>query len=364
MSTNITSLTTYDNLTIEEVVSRGNMFTLLKARTETKYVILKVATNRDGMSESLLRREYELMASLAHQSIVSVIGLCDAEEYGLAIIMEYIAGETLDIALRSSHSNGWCDKIIDDILAATKYLHRRGITHNDLKPQNIIVNSNGHARIVDFGLSSTDDSIYSGVIGGSNGFTAPEVLEHGKPAGPRSDIYSIGQLIGVISSRYSKIVKRCTAREPMARYGNIAELEHALQLKRRTPLYIILTSIVLIIIALSITPLIEQSVATNKLETEQATAHNSLDSLYRATIVDIERQPYKEFAGIVRNNYLQHAYQYLMSLDENNRLGAEMVLSEHIHTLDSIMLTRPTILSVDPSLQSDLINRFNSNEIF
>lgn len=111
------------------------------------------------------------------------------------------------------------------------YLHHRGIIHNDLKPDNIIVTRNGAARIIDFGLSASSDSIYRGCIGGTIGFSAPEILSGSGPSMTTSDIYSIGRLIEYLfgGRRYQNIVRRCTAIAPEARPQDIRHLRQMIR---------------------------------------------------------------------------------------------------------------------------------------
>lgn len=183
-------------------ISEDQMFRILKARKSSKYVILKTPVVPDAMSLDILRREYELACNLYHPCIVVTIGFEEMTPAGPAIVMEYIDEVTLE---------GFCSKafepskdrlkaVLQDTLDVVDYLHHRGIIHNDLKPDNIIVSGNGTARIIDFGLSASNDSVYRGCIGGTIGFSAPEILSGSGPSMTTSDIYSIGR-------RYQNIVR-------------------------------------------------------------------------------------------------------------------------------------------------------------
>ena len=192
------------------IISEGRMFRIHKARRGTKYIILKSAVHKDAMTTEFLRREYELGNTLSHSSIVTTLGFEEDTPAGPALILEYVEGQSLDEFLSAGPSDSAKDCIIDDILDGVDYLHHRGVLHNDIKPSNIVVNPHGAARIIDFGLSISDDSVYKGCMGGSPGYSAPEIMAGKGPAGAASDIYSIGLLIRQMSGRkYRRIIDRC-----------------------------------------------------------------------------------------------------------------------------------------------------------
>ena len=212
-------------------ISEGQMFRILKARKGSKYVILKTPVVSDAMSLDILRREYELACNLYHPCIVVTIGFEEKTPEGPAIVMEYIDGTKLRDFLTSAPAKEQRKAVLQDILDGVDYLHHRGIIHNDLKPDNIIVTRNGAARIIDFGLSASSDSIYRGCIGGTIGFSAPEILSGSGPSMTTSDIYSIGRLIEYLfgGRRYQNIVRRCTAIAPEARPQDIRHLRQMIR---------------------------------------------------------------------------------------------------------------------------------------
>ena len=156
------------------IISEGRMFRIHKARRGTKYIILKSAVRNDAMTTEFLRREYELGSTLSHSCIVTTLGFEEDTPAGPALILEYVEGQSLDEFLSAGPSDSAKDCIIDDILDGVDYLHHRGVLHNDIKPSNIVINPHGAARIIDFGLSISDDSVYKGCMGGSQGYSVTE----------------------------------------------------------------------------------------------------------------------------------------------------------------------------------------------
>lgn len=207
------------------------MFCVYKARMNSKYVTLKTPRHPDAMLHDMLLREYELSNTLSHPAIVTTLAFSDATPCGTAIIREYVEGVTLADYLEREPTIKERDAIVHDMLDAVAYLHRRGISHNDLKPENIIIGRGSSVHIIDFGLSLSDDSAYRGCVGGTPEFTAPEVLRDGTVEGNSSDIYSLGALVAYIydNKRYNSIVRCAMNIAPEQRYSSVDELRTAMR---------------------------------------------------------------------------------------------------------------------------------------
>lgn len=236
-SVDVSGVSRQDGIVILGTISEGRIFRTLKARHGTRYVALKAAVEDNAMSVSLLRREYELCRDLSHPCVVSILGFDEDTPAGPAIEMEYISGRTLDEFVATVPSAAQRRAVLNDILDGMDYLHHRGILHNDLKPDNIVINANGAARIIDFGLSVSEDSVYAGAVGGTCGYSAPEILQGDGSAGVASDIYSLGLIINLLfgGRRYRRVARRCSRPEPAERFQNIPDLRKALAATDRRP---------------------------------------------------------------------------------------------------------------------------------
>ena len=331
-----------NHYSIIETISEGRVFRLFKARYGTKYVILKTTHIQDAMHSEILRREYEMGKTLSHACIVSTLAFEENTPVGPAIVLEYIDGVTL-----GEYKSPGTEHLLHDILDGVDYLHHRGILHNDIKPDNIIINKLGHARIIDFGLSSSYDSIYTGVIGGSEGFTAPEILQGEGYAGASSDIYSLGLIIQLLfGNKYQKIVKKCTMLEPEARYQSIGELKRALFLKRALPWAVCASILVLIITFFAILPTAHRIEQTSKEAYYKAEATAFLDSAYQTTLQRIKKLPYNESAKGAKDFYLKYYNDIYLQLPNEKRSAFNEVLSEQIAVLDSLSQGLPTLLNL------------------
>ena len=336
-----------NHYSIIETISEGRVFRLFKARYGTKYVILKTTHIQDAMHSEILRREYEMGKTLSHACIVSTLAFEENTPVGPAIVLEYIDGVTL-----GEYKSAVPEHLLHDILDGVDYLHHRGILHNDIKPDNILINKLCNARIIDFGLSSSYDSIYTGVIGGSEGFTAPEILHPSVtepvevPGGYKasSDIYSLGLIIQLLfGNKYQKIVKKCTMLEPEARYQSIGELKRALFLKRALPWAVCAGILVLIIAFFAILPTAHRIEQTSKEANYKAEATAFLDSAYQTTLQRIKKLPYNESAKGAKDFYLKYYNDIYSQIPNEKRPAFDEVLSEQIAILDSLSQGLPTL---------------------
>ena len=341
---------------IESTISEGKIFVLHKARRGTKYVILKTTRIKDAMFTEILHREYEIGLTLSHACIVSTIAFKKDTPVGTAIVMEYIDGVTLTHYLsQSTPSNKQRKHILNNILDGIDYLHHKGVLHNDIKPDNIIINKLGYARIIDFGLSSSYDSIYSGVIGGSEGYSAPEILNGNGHAGAPSDIYSLGLIIRELSpKKYKKISAKCTQIDPSLRYQSIGKLKKAIILTDSKP-YLITSIIAIAIIAFfALLPTAKEIQTVSQEADYKAEISYSLDSAYQNTLKRIEMFPFHETAHAARDFYLMYCNNIYSTLPQEKRSAYDAVLSEQIVVLDSLTKGLPTILTL-PNEEQDSI---------
>lgn len=145
-----------------------------------------------------MRREVHAVRHLAHPHIVAVYDFADDGPYS-AVIMELVDGEDLDARVRRRGPLAPDDvaRLGTEIAAALSAAHARGILHRDVKPQNILIERSGRARLADFGSArmAGDATITrTGAVVGTLAYMAPEVIG-GARGDARSDVFSLGMTL-------------------------------------------------------------------------------------------------------------------------------------------------------------------------
>lgn len=320
------------------IICEERMFRIHLARKGSKHIILKSAAKPEAMTIELLKREYELGISLSHACIVSTLGFEEDTPVGPAIILEYIEGISLDEFLSKHPAKAAANRIIDDILDGVDYLHHRGILHNDLKPSNIVINRHGAARIIDFGLSISDDSAYRGCLGGSQGYSAPEILNGNGPSGAASDIYSIGILIKEITgNKYRKVIERCCCQDPSERYQNIHAIKRAIAFKRYLSTAVMTVILAIAIFIMNIYPKIGDIVTESSNNSLKNRLKAEMSSFYYPARDSLSRRPSYESAIAFKGEYLMQYIRFHDSIPAPQRLACEEIFAEQSAVLDSLM---------------------------
>jgi eukaryotic-like serine/threonine-protein kinase len=190
---------------ITGILGRGGMGVVYRAedkRIGRKVAIKTLTEGFSGQPEMLERFYREAQAGiLQHPNIVIVYDLGDEDGVPF-IVMEFVEGEPLDKLINSGRQISLIDKlsIIEQVCAGLGYAHRRGVVHRDIKPANVMVQPDGHAKIVDFGIARVQGSSVEGgltrtgnVIGTIH-YIAPERLK-GQPFDGRSDLFAVGVML-------------------------------------------------------------------------------------------------------------------------------------------------------------------------
>ncbi len=137
-----------------------------------------------------LAHEFQVLAGLRHPNIISVLDYGFDEEQQPFFTMSYLENAQAIVAAANGRSLPQKITLLLHTLEALAYLHRRGILHRDLKPDNVLVVGDT-VRVLDFGLAAAKEQATGSV--GSWLYIAPELLL-GQPASETSDLYSLGVL--------------------------------------------------------------------------------------------------------------------------------------------------------------------------
>ena len=282
---------------------------LYRVRKAGKYFVIKTSKEESGQSIALLQREYELSIGKSHPNIVSVFTYEHSTIVGPGIVMEYIDGRTLAEFLAEKPSFAQLRRVLEQLLQAVSYIHRCGLVHNDIKPDNIMVTrADNSVRLLDFGLSDNDAFYLARTLGCTPQYASPELQARSQEIDTRSDIYSLGVIMKeMFGSRYSRISARCTQRDKEKRYANADEVAKAVRRSDIRPkalfLLFAVTAVLLPILYGVYSVNAEQAriTAAGNAEAEYeekllSGIENSVDSIGMVHYAIVEKEKYYEFA--------------------------------------------------------------------
>ena len=184
-------------------IGEGGMAVVYRAydRALDRVVALKVLRPGYGDDTAFLarfQREARAAAGLDHPNIVTVFDVGQDEDWHY-IVMEYVEGQNLKDKIRdeSPFRVGQALDIAIQVCAAAGYAHRAGLVHCDLKPQNVLVTTNGRVKVTDFGIARAFSPGATGepeVVWGTPQYLSPEQAA-GNPPTSASDVYAIGVIL-------------------------------------------------------------------------------------------------------------------------------------------------------------------------
>jgi tRNA A-37 threonylcarbamoyl transferase component Bud32 len=251
---------------LEARIGAGGMSTVYRALDETlqrqvaiKLMNREVATDSDQLER--FRREARAVAQLSHPHIVGVIDAGE-DEGRPYIVFEYIEGETLKDRIRRQGRLPIAESVAYaiEIARALGAAHARHIVHRDVKPQNVLIDEEGSAKVTDFGIARTLDEeglTADGRVLGTTDYVSPEQAL-GQNVTGQSDLYAVGVVLyemltgevpfkgenqvavamkhvremlpdvqvkrPEVSAALAAVVDRATAKHQEDRYGDDAEL--------------------------------------------------------------------------------------------------------------------------------------------
>src|SRR5579884_970570 len=193
-----------DRYELEELVGSGGMSSVFRAhdRLLDRKVALKVLHQQysdDDEYVERFRREARSVASLSHPNIVTVIDRGDHEGRQF-IVFEYVEGDNLKrlIERRGPAPVATALELGIQIARGLSFAHQQGLVHRDVKPQNVLLNGDGQAKVTDFGIARSLDVQHgmtqTGTVLGTSDYIAPEQAQ-GQRVDEHTDVYSLGVVL-------------------------------------------------------------------------------------------------------------------------------------------------------------------------
>jgi eukaryotic-like serine/threonine-protein kinase len=193
-----------DRFELEELVGTGGMSSVYRAhdRLLDRKVALKVLHEQYSEDDDYVerfRREARAVASLSHPNIVGVIDRGEHADRQF-IVFEYVDGDNLKrmIERRGPAPVETALELGVQMARALSFAHQNGLIHRDVKPQNVLLNGDGHAKVTDFGIARSLDMqrgmTQTGTVLGTSDYIAPEQAQ-GHHVDDHTDVYSLGVVL-------------------------------------------------------------------------------------------------------------------------------------------------------------------------
>ena len=191
-----------DNYRIDKILGKGGMGIVYQAMDLglEKIVALKTLDPKLAQNKIFLKKfrsEAKSLARAENHNIVNVYALRDTK-IGLVMVMEYIDGETLADMMRRRKAIPYTEALsfYKQFLRAIHHAHQVGVIHRDIKPNNMMINRKGIAKVTDFGLAKIlqgdQQSTISQGVAGTLRYMSPEQVKGDDGIDHRTDIYSLG----------------------------------------------------------------------------------------------------------------------------------------------------------------------------
>jgi len=224
--------TTVSHYRIEECLGAGGMGVVYRARDTRLQRDVALKFLPEAWSAD---REARAAAALNHPNICTIHEI--AEHDGRPFIaMELLEGQTLKQRLGAGGLGlGEVIEIASQVADALEAAHAKGIIHRDIKPGNIFITARGAVKVLDFGIAVMADSpdSHARAAIGTRPYMSPEQLQ-GRAVDARTDVFSLGVVIQQMAgaggtTAFERILERCLANDPAARFASAGELRAALQ---------------------------------------------------------------------------------------------------------------------------------------
>ncbi len=239
---------------IDGFIAQGGMGAVYLA-TQTsldRQVAIKILPKEFGDDKDYrisFETEAKAMAKLNHPNLVGIYDFGDMDGM-LFIVMEYIPGRSLySVAKGQAVEQLEAANLINEMCHGLAHAHSSGLLHRDIKPANVLIDDEGEPNIVDFGLvRPLGEEQTEGVVFGTPGYTAPEVLHDPGRVDQRSDIFSMGVMLFELLTaklpdkhfvtaselsqsdvRFDHIIAKAIDPDPNKRYHTAGQMSEALE---------------------------------------------------------------------------------------------------------------------------------------
>ena len=250
----------YTNLRLLHTSRYGNSRVFTATNNGKKVIVkaLKPEYANDPACKESLRQEYDTTSILDNKYIRKALDFVKIEGMGDCIIFEYIEGKSLAEHVRVGTLNEKQVKsVLVEVCDGLYYLHRNGIVHCNLNPDNIMVTAGDcRAKLIDLGIPETKQDADRELLIKEMEFIAPEIIK-GEDYDSRADVYSIGKIMEFIGERniskqFGNVATHCTQFSKEQRFDSINDVRSAITKGHSFVKLIIAAAVLLVLVGLAI----------------------------------------------------------------------------------------------------------------
>lgn len=364
--------------------SRYGNSRIFTANNHGKKVIvkaLKAECADDAACKASLRQEYETTSMLDNKYIRKALDFTNIEGLGECIVFEYVDGKSLAEHVRvGTLSEKQVKSILTEVCDGLNFLHRNGLVHCNLNPENVMVSANdSHVKLIDIGVPETKQDADRELLIKEMEFVAPEIIK-GEDFDSRADIYSIGKIMEFIGERniskqFHAAATHCTQFSKEQRFDTISDVRSAISKGHSFVKIIILVVVAAIVAALAIiyVPKIRANVEKERAERRVVEFNRELEkiqgelpglcekyalqSINEPIAVDWSEDSLRLVEGLMPYLAIDEYKAKALQVMERQRVGIErsreadfeqLLLSEFKSTNDSLAVKMRSAL-VDPT---------------
>ena len=364
--------------------SRYGNSRVFTARFGGKKVIVKALKSEyadDAACRASLKQEFDTTSMLDNKYIRKALDFVKVEGLGDCIVFEYVEGKSLAEHVRvGTLSEKQVKNILTEICDGLNFLHRNGLVHCNLNPENVMVSANdGHVKLIDIGVPETKQDADRELLIKEREFVAPEIIK-GEDFDSRADIYSIGKIMEFIGERniskqFHAAATHCTQFSKEQRFDTISDVRSAISKSHSFVKIIILVVVAAIVAALAIiyVPKIRANVEKERAERRVVEFNRELEkiqgelpglcekyalqSINEPIAVDWSEDSLRLVEGLMPYLAIDEYKAKALQVMERQRVGIErsreadfeqLLLSEFKSTNDSLAVKMRSAL-VDPT---------------
>ena len=364
--------------------SRYGNSRVFTARFGGKKVIVKALKSEyadDAACRASLKQEFDTTSMLDNKYIRKALDFVKVEGLGDCIVFEYVDGKSLSEHVRvGTLSEKQVKSILTEVCDGLNFLHRNGLVHCNLNPENVMVSANdGHVKLIDIGVPETKQDADRELLIKEMEFVAPEIIK-GEDFDSRADIYSIGKIMEFIGERniskqFHAAATHCTQFSKEQRFDTISDVRSAISKGHSFVKIIILVVVAAIVAALAIiyVPKIRANVEKERAERRVVEFNRELEkiqgelpglcekyalqSINEPIAVDWSEDSLRLVEGLMPYLAIDEYKAKALQVMERQRVGIErsreadfeqLLLSEFKSTNDSLAVKMRSAL-VDPT---------------